>query len=167
MLTEKKIEKNYDKLVATNTKYQFLTEEFFTQFGEEIKNGVSLNASYQEKGDLIHFALTVTKYAVMINGVLPKPKQFSEAEVIKMGIMYSLRNLAETSGEAFFKEEVISRNLFRFVSTGCQLNAEEFNFIGNDLPFVKASYALGNLINNAIELAELEVVLPESENVEA
>ena len=168
MLTETKIEKNYQKLVATNAKYQFLTEEFFVQYGEEIKNGVSLNAGYQYPGGAINFALKVTKYAIMINSVLPKNKQFSEVEIIKMSIMYTLKSLiADPGAEGFFREEIISRNLYRYVNTGCVLNIDEFTFIGNDTKLVKSAYALGNLIIHAIQLADLENILPESETTEA
>lgn len=171
MLSEKKINKNYQKLVDTNSKYQFLTEEFFTKFGEEIKTASSLNPGYQYPGGAVQFALTVTKYGVMINGVLPKNKRFAESEIVKLSIMYSLQSMAEIGeselGErAFYKEESISYNLYRFVSTGCLLNADEFNFIANKVEFIKTAYALGNLISNGIELAGLENVLPESETTE-
>jgi hypothetical protein len=159
MLTESKIEKNYQKLLATNEKHQFLSEEFISKYGNEIKVGLSTETNYTFAGGAILFALKVTKYAIMVNGLLPKNKQFDEGEIIRMSIMSNLRLGTEVEGT--YKEEIDADNLYRFVSTGCKLNESEFKFMYAE--FLTDTFALGRLIKEAKSLANLEIILPEGE----
>lgn len=159
MLTDKKIEKNYQKLLSTNEKFGFLSQEFIEQYGEELKTAGSVYSTHTEPGGAVLYALTVTKYSVMINSTLPKAKQFEEAEVIKLAIMSSLRMaVADTE---FYQEEIDANHVYKFVSTNCPLNKDEFTFVANKLEFVRNIYALAHIIKQAQELVGIEFVLPE------
>lgn len=156
MLTEAKIEKNYQKLLTTNNTYGFLSESFLKEYGEAIKVGVSLETPYTFTGGTVLYALTVTKYAVMINGALPKAKQFDLGELIKMSIMSNLQMGVDEEGT--FKEELMAQSLYRIISTGCTLNESEFSYMHSD--FLTDTFAIGRVIKEAKQLAILEMALP-------
>jgi hypothetical protein len=150
-LTKEKVGKNFQKFCATGEKYGFLTETLKEFLGVDILTApastmISLHNAFE--GGLIDHTLTVTKYAVSINGILPDALKVNQESLIKVCCLHQIGKaklyIPETSewhkenqGKMYkFNEELISmrigeRSAMYALSNGVSLTEEEYQAIVN------------------------------------
>lgn len=181
-LTEEKIEKNYEKFLATNQKYNVLTEDLLNFLGKDLKLApastmASLHNAFE--GGLIDHILMVTKYAFNINKMLIDKLKVTEAELFKVCFLHQIGKVflyvpeksewhRNNQGKMYsFNEELTSmrvgeRSIYYAMTYGVNLSEREYQAI---LSFDKPeddkmskwySDVLTVILRQAIELAIIE-----------
>lgn len=150
-LTKEKITKNYVKFCTTGEKYGFLTDELKEFLGVDIIEApastmTSLHNAFE--GGLIAHILTVTKYAVSLNDIIPEGSKVPMDSLIKVCCLHQIGKtklyLPETSqwhrenqGKMYkFNEGLISmrvgeRSALYALTNGVKLTEEEYQAIVN------------------------------------
>lgn len=181
-LTEEKIAKNYEKFLATNQKYNVLTEDLLNFLGSDLKLApastmTSLHNSFE--GGLIDHILTVTKHAFLINKNLIDNLKVSDSELFKVCLLHQIGKTflytpeksewhRNNQGKMYsFNEDMISmrvgeRSAYYALTYGVNLTEREYQAI---LSFDKPdddkmskwhSDVLTVILRQAIELAIIE-----------
>jgi hypothetical protein len=150
-LTKDKIVKNFKKFISTGEKYGFLTEELKEFLGSDFLQAPAstmTNLHNAFEGGLVAHLLTVTKYAVSINGILPDELKVDQGSLIKVCCLHQIGKaklyIPETNdwqrdnrGKMYdFNEDLVSmrvgeRSAYYAMSNGVELTDEEYQAIVN------------------------------------
>lgn len=147
MLTEKKINKNWDLFLATNSKYgNILSDEFLNAHGETLKTakGCGFHRAFVYDGGLVSSIIKTTKFAVSINNSLPESLRLSVDEIIRFIFL-----------SKSFTGESTTNHAFQLMNHGVKLSELEFGFVINDFDVIKDSL-LADIISNASHLSKVE-----------
>ena len=150
MLTEEKIKKNAAKYYSTGDEYKCLTPELIDELGVQIVDApastrTDMNNAFP--GGLVDHILTVTKYCVSLNNLLPKPQQLEMDSIIKVSIIHQIGKVKlykklespwhnERGMMYEFNDDLISmkvgeRSLYIATSCGVKFTEEEYQAIVN------------------------------------
>lgn len=181
-LTVEKIAKNAKKFFQTGGEHGFMPESLMTFLGTDI---VGAPASTRKdmhnafEGGLIDHMLKVTKYAIILNDVLPEPLKVDKSSLIKVCCLHQIGKAKlykvcesqwhrDNQGKMYeFNEELLSmkvgeRSVFYALQHGVVLTDAEFQAIVNydkDDDDKQAKYhtsSLGMILKMANDIAIME-----------
>ena len=149
-LTEEKIKKNGTKFFETCDKYGIDTNKLVDLLGIEFigaPSATNTDLGNAFAGGLIKHILTVTKYMVSLNEILPKPLELPIESVIKVGLLHQIgkselfkvldsswhnqRGIMYEFNNDLPSMKVSERSVEICVASGIQLTTDEFRGILN------------------------------------
>lgn len=180
-LTKEKIAKNAKRYYSALEKYGFFNDALVELLGEDFtKAPASTRADLHNafEGGLIDHLLTVSKYAVKINKILPENLQVNETSLLKVALLHQIGKAKlyipknsdwhQKNGVYYeFNNELISmrvgeRSVFYLNEVGIPLTEEEYQAIINydkeddDKQAKWHTEMLGIILRQANELAIIE-----------
>lgn len=177
-----KISKNTKKFQETGVKYEFLNDELLTILGEEFFNAPAcstLNLYNAYEGGLVQFILTITKYAISVNDLLPEDKKVNTKSLVRVCCLHQIGKAKmfieqksqwhrDNKGEMFvFNDELLSmsvaeRSIYYAMSAGIKLTEDEvfaiFNYNSDFAarPLKTDGEKLASILRVAIQIAIIE-----------
>jgi hypothetical protein len=148
---KEKILRNREKFDKTNSVHNVLSEELLNFLGEDLHTAPASNMESMYNsfpGGLIDFILTVTKYAINLNDILPESQKVEKTSIIKVCFLHQIGKVKlykfcesewhrKNQGKIYdFNEELVSmrvgeRSAFYSLKYGSDLTEEEYQSIIN------------------------------------
>jgi hypothetical protein len=182
MISKEVIEKNKSKLIETSEKYGVLTPSLLEFLGEDLFTApasTSLDMYGAYPGGLLEHIFVASKYAVNVNGLLPKGLQQPIPSILKCTILSQIGKVflfkpnesewhRKNLGKMYeFNDQLVSmrvgeRSAFYCSKFGVELTEEEYQTIVNsdkgddDLQAKYHSTPLAQVVKQGFELAIFE-----------
>lgn len=151
MNLKEKIIKNKEKFTKTNETYNILSENLLEFLGEDLYSAPASNMESMYNafpGGLIDYILTVTKYGINLNDILPESQRVDKKSIIKVCFLHQLGKVKlykfcdsewhrKNQGKMYdFNEELVSmrvgeRSAYYSLRYGVELSDEEYQSILN------------------------------------
>ena len=151
MSLKEKILKNKEKFNKTNETYNILPENLLEFLGEDLYSAPASNMESMYNafpGGLIDYILTVTKYGINLNDILPESQRVDKKSLIKVCFLHQLGKVKlykfcesewhrKNQGKMYdFNEELVSmrvgeRSAYYSLRYGVELSDEEYQSILN------------------------------------
>jgi hypothetical protein len=148
---KEKILKNKEKFNKTNETYNILSENLLEFLGEDLYSAPASNMESMYNafpGGLIDYILTVTKYGINLNDILPESQRVDKKSIIKVCFLHQLGKVKlykfcesewhrKNQGKMYdFNEELVSmrvgeRSAYYSLRYGVELSDEEYQSILN------------------------------------
>ena len=148
---KEKILKNKEKFNKTNETYNILSENLLEFLGEDLYSAPASNMESMYNafpGGLIDYILTVTKYGININDILPESQRVDKKSIIKVCFLHQLGKVKlykfcesewhrKNQGKIYdFNEDLVSmrvgeRSAYYSLRYGVELSDEEYQSILN------------------------------------
>lgn len=182
---KEKIIKNKDKFDKTNKLYNLLTDDLLNFLGEDLYGAPASNMESMYNafpGGLIDYILTVTKYGIKVNEILPETQRVDKESIIKVCFLHQLGKVKlfklcesewhrKNQGKMYeFNEDLTSmrvgeRSAYYSLKYGVTLSDEEYQSIinydkSND---DKQSKWYGSTLSTILRLAN-ELAITECKN---
>ena len=146
---KEKILKNKEKFNKTNETYNILSENLLEFLGEDLYSAPASNMESMYNafpGGLIDYILTVTKYGINLNDILPESQRVDKKSIIKVCFLHQLGKVKlykfcesewhrKNQGKMYdFNEELVSmrvgeRSAYYSLRYGVELSDEEYQSI--------------------------------------
>jgi hypothetical protein len=150
-IAKEKVLKNAKKFHETGLKYEFVNDELMELLGEEFTSAPAcstLNLYNAHEGGLIQFILTITKYAVSVNELLPEDKKVNVKSLVRVCCLHQIGKAKmfveqksqwhkDNKGEMFiFNNDLLSmsvaeRSIYYAMTAGIKLSEDEVFAIFN------------------------------------
>lgn len=180
-LTKEQVTKNAKKYFSTAEKYNFMNDDLMEFLGEEFiaapaSTRTDLHNAYE--GGLIDHLLTVAKYAVGLNNLLPETDQVSMESLLKVSLLHQIgkanlyvendsqwhreRGMMYEFNDTLVSMSVGERSIYYATNYGIKLSEEEYQAIlnydkgGDDKQAKWHTSTLGIVLRQANDLAILE-----------
>ena len=151
MSLKEKILKNKEKFNKTNETYNILPENLLEFLGEDLYSAPASNMESMYNsfpGGLIDYILSVTKYGINLNDILPESQRVDKKSLIKVCFLHQLGKVKlykfcesewhrKNQGKMYdFNEELVSmrvgeRSAYYSLRYGVELSDEEYQSILN------------------------------------
>lgn len=148
---KEKILKNKEKFNKTNETYNILSENLLEFLGEDLYSAPASNLESMYNafpGGLIDYILTVTKYGINLNDILPESQRVDKKSIIKVCFLHQLGKVKlykfcesewhrKNQGKMYdFNEDLVSmrvgeRSAYYSLRYGVELSDEEYQSILN------------------------------------
>jgi len=148
---KEKIIKNKEKFNKTNETYNILSENLLEFLGEDLYSAPASNMESMYNafpGGLIDYILTVTKYGINLNDILPESQRVDKKSIIRVCFLHQLGKVKlykfcesewhrKNQGKMYdFNEELVSmrvgeRSAYYSLRYGVELSDEEYQSILN------------------------------------
>jgi len=148
---KEKILKNKEKFNKTNETYNILSENLLEFLGEDLYSAPASNMESMYNafpGGLIDYILTVTKYGINLNDILPESQRVDKKSIIRVCFLHQLGKVKlykfcesewhrKNQGKMYdFNEELVSmrvgeRSAYYSLRYGVELSDEEYQSILN------------------------------------
>jgi len=148
---KEKILKNKEKFNKTNETYNILSENLLEFLGEDLYSAPASNMESMYNafpGGLIDYILTVTKYGINLNDILPESQRVDKKSIIKVCFLHQLGKVKlykfcesewhrKNQGKMYdFNEDLVSmrvgeRSAYYSLRYGVELSDEEYQSILN------------------------------------
>lgn len=148
---KEKILKNKEKFDKTNETYNILSENLLEFLGEDLYSAPASNLESMYNafpGGLIDYILTVTKYGINLNDILPESQRVDKKSIIKVCFLHQLGKVKlykfcesewhrKNQGKMYdFNEDLVSmrvgeRSAYYSLRYGVELSDEEYQSILN------------------------------------
>lgn len=181
MNLKEKIIKNKEKFTKTNETYNILSENLLEFLGEDLYSAPASNMESMYNafpGGLIDYILTVTKYGINLNDILPESQRVDKKSIIKVCFLHQLGKVKlykfcdsewhrKNQGKMYdFNEELVSmrvgeRSAYYSLRYGVELSDEEYQSILNydKTDDDKQSKWFGSTLSTLLRLAnELAII---------
>ena len=146
-----KILKNKEKFNKTNETYNILSENLLEFLGEDLYSAPASNMESMYNafpGGLIDYILTVTKYGINLNDILPESQRVDKKSIIRVCFLHQLGKVKlykfcesewhrKNQGKMYdFNEDLVSmrvgeRSAYYSLRYGVELSDEEYQSILN------------------------------------
>jgi hypothetical protein len=146
-----KIIKNKEKFELTNSKFKILTDRLLEFLGEDMFSAPASNMESMYNafpGGLIDYILTVTKYGINLNDILPESQRVDKKSIIRVCFLHQLGKVKlykfcesewhrKNQGKMYdFNEDLVSmrvgeRSAYYSLRYGVELSDEEYQSILN------------------------------------
>ena len=151
MSLKEKILKNKEKFNKTNETYNILPENLLEFLGEDLYSAPASNMESMYNsfpGGLIDYILSVTKYGINLNDILPESQRVDKESLIKVCFLHQLGKVKlykfcesewhrKNQGKMYdFNEDLVSmrvgeRSAYYSLRYGVELSDEEYQSILN------------------------------------
>jgi hypothetical protein len=151
MSLKEKILKNKEKFNKTNETYNILPENLLEFLGEDLYSAPASNMESMYNsfpGGLIDYILSVTKYGINLNDILPESQRVDKKSLIKVCFLHQLGKVKlykfcesewhrKNQGKMYdFNEDLVSmrvgeRSAYYSLRYGVELSDEEYQSILN------------------------------------
>ena len=148
---KEKILKNKEKFNKTNETYNILSENLLEFLGEDLYSAPASNMESMYNafpGGLIDYILTVTKYGINLNDILPESQRVDKKSIIRVCFLHLLGKVKlykfcesewhrKNQGKMYdFNEDLVSmrvgeRSAYYSLRYGVELSDEEYQSILN------------------------------------
>jgi len=148
---KEKILKNKEKFNKTNETYNILSENLLEFLGEDLYSAPASNMESMYNafpGGLIDYILTVTKYGIKLNDILPESQRVDKKSIIRVCFLHQLGKVKlykfcesewhrKNQGKMYdFNEDLVSmrvgeRSAYYSLRYGVELSDEEYQSILN------------------------------------
>ena len=148
---KEKIIKNKEKFNKTNETYNILSENLLEFLGEDLYSAPASNMESMYNafpGGLIDYILTVTKYGINLNDILPESQRVDKKSIIRVCFLHQLGKVKlykfcesewhrKNQGKMYdFNEDLVSmrvgeRSAYYSLRYGVELSDEEYQSILN------------------------------------
>lgn len=148
---KEKILKNKEKFNKTNETYNILSENLLKFLGEDLYSAPASNMESMYNafpGGLIDYILTVTKYGINLNDILPESQRVDKKSIIRVCFLHQLGKVKlykfcesewhrKNQGKMYdFNEDLVSmrvgeRSAYYSLRYGVELSDEEYQSILN------------------------------------
>lgn len=148
---KEKILKNKEKFNKTNETYNILSENLLEFLGEDLYSAPASNMDSMYNafpGGLIDYILTVTKYGINLNDILPESQRVDKKSIIRVCFLHQLGKVKlykfcesewhrKNQGKMYdFNEDLVSmrvgeRSAYYSLRYGVELSDEEYQSILN------------------------------------
>ena len=148
---KEKILKNKEKFDKTNETYNILSENLLEFLGEDLYSAPASNMESMYNafpGGLIDYILTVTKYGINLNDILPESQRVDKKSIIRVCFLHQLGKVKlykfcesewhrKNQGKMYdFNEDLVSmrvgeRSAYYSLRYGVELSDEEYQSILN------------------------------------
>jgi hypothetical protein len=148
---KEKILKNKEKFNKTNETYNILSENLLEFLGEDLYSAPASNMESMYNafpGGLIDYILTVTKYGINLNDILPESQRVDKKSIIRVCFLHQLGKVKlykfcesewhrKNQGKMYdFNEDLVSmrvgeRSAYYSLRYGVELSDEEYQSILN------------------------------------
>jgi len=148
---KEKILKNKEKFNKTNETYNILSEKLLEFLGEDLYSAPASNMESMYNafpGGLIDYILTVTKYGINLNDILPESQRVDKKSIIRVCFLHQLGKVKlykfcesewhrKNQGKMYdFNEDLVSmrvgeRSAYYSLRYGVELSDEEYQSILN------------------------------------
>ena len=148
---KEKILKNKEKFNKTNETYNILSENLLEFLGEDLYSAPASNMESMYNafpGGLIDYILTVTKYGINLNDILPESQKVDKKSIIRVCFLHQLGKVKlykfcesewhrKNQGKMYdFNEDLVSmrvgeRSAYYSLRYGVELSDEEYQSILN------------------------------------
>ena len=148
---KEKILKNKEKFNKTNETYNILSENLLEFLGEDLYSAPASNMESMYNafpGGLIDYIITVTKYGINLNDILPESQRVDKKSIIKVCFLHQLGKVKlykfcesewhrKNQGKMYdFNEDLVSmrvgeRSAYYSLRYGVELSDEEYQSILN------------------------------------
>lgn len=148
---KEKILKNKEKFNKTNETYNILSENLLEFLGEDLYSAPASNMESMYNafpGGLIDYVLTVTKYGINLNDILPESQRVDKKSIIRVCFLHQLGKVKlykfcesewhrKNQGKMYdFNEDLVSmrvgeRSAYYSLRYGVELSDEEYQSILN------------------------------------
>jgi hypothetical protein len=148
---KEKILKNKEKFNKTNETYNILPEKLLEFLGEDLYSAPASNMESMYNafpGGLIDYILTVTKYGINLNDILPESQRVDKKSIIRVCFLHQLGKVKlykfcesewhrKNQGKMYdFNEDLVSmrvgeRSAYYSLRYGVELSDEEYQSILN------------------------------------
>jgi len=148
---KERILKNKEKFNKTNETYNILSENLLEFLGEDLYSAPASNMESMYNafpGGLIDYILTVTKYGINLNDILPESQRVDKKSIIKVCFLHQLGKVKlykfcesewhrKNQGKMYdFNEDLVSmrvgeRSAYYSLRYGVELSDEEYQSILN------------------------------------
>jgi hypothetical protein len=143
---KEKILKNKEKFNKTNETYNILSENLLEFLGEDLYSAPASNMESMYNafpGGLIDYILTVTKYGINLNDILPESQRVDKKSIIRVCFLHQLGKVKlykfcesewhrKNQGKMYdFNEDLVSmrvgeRSAYYSLRYGVELSDEEY-----------------------------------------
>jgi len=148
---KERILKNKEKFNKTNETYNILSEKLLEFLGEDLYSAPASNMESMYNafpGGLIDYILTVTKYGINLNDILPESQRVDKKSIIRVCFLHQLGKVKlykfcesewhrKNQGKMYdFNEDLVSmrvgeRSAYYSLRYGVELSDEEYQSILN------------------------------------
>lgn len=148
---KEKILKNKEKFNKTNETYNILSENLLEFLGEDLYSAPASNMESMYNafpGGLIDYILTVTKYGINLNDILPESQRVDKKSIMRVCFLHQLGKVKlykfcesewhrKNQGKMYdFNEDLVSmrvgeRSAYYSLRYGVELSDEEYQSILN------------------------------------
>ena len=148
---KERILKNKEKFNKTNETYNILSENLLEFLGEDLYSAPASNMESMYNafpGGLIDYILTVTKYGINLNDILPESQRVDKKSIIRVCFLHQLGKVKlykfcesewhrKNQGKMYdFNEDLVSmrvgeRSAYYSLRYGVELSDEEYQSILN------------------------------------
>ena len=148
---KEKILKNKEKFNKTNETYNILSEKLLEFLGEDLYSAPASNMESMYNafpGGLIDYILTVTKYGINLNDILPESQRVDKKSIMRVCFLHQLGKVKlykfcesewhrKNQGKMYdFNEDLVSmrvgeRSAYYSLRYGVELSDEEYQSILN------------------------------------
>jgi hypothetical protein len=182
MLSKERVLKNAKRFNDTGLKYGFINDKLIELLGVEFISAPACgttNLYNAYEGGLIQFILTVTKYAISINDILPENKKVTPESLIKVCFLHQIGKAnmfveqksqwhKDNKGENYtFNDELLSltvaeRSVYYIMKAGIEISEDEvfaiFNYNSDfaHKPLKNEGEKMASILKVAIMAATIE-----------